>query len=306
MSPLDFNLLNVFDTLYEQRSVTRAAARLGLTQSAVSHALRRLREAIGDPLFVRAGRTLQPTQRATAMAPAIREGLARLRGALVTPGFDPATTRRGFTIAAGSYFCALTIPALVARVRALAPGIAIRVVPVDENLLAALDEGIVDLALGAFGQTPARLTTEPLFGEELVWVAAIGHALAGRPVLLAELNEVPRLTVGTPRPFGTPEGLLITGGLELRAVSDTSDRQTHDPDERGMVYDANTAIEIVGASDLIALVPRRIAETSDAMDRVTILDSGTDHPRIDLQMLWHRKMDGDAGLTWLCEQLTHR
>ena len=90
MLTLDLNLLAIFDAVHELRSVTRAAERLGLTQSAVSHALRRLRDTVGDPLFVRDGRRLQPTARATEMAPAVRDGLAHLRGAVA-----PAASTRG-------------------------------------------------------------------------------------------------------------------------------------------------------------------------------------------------------------------
>ena len=96
MVEVDLNLLRVFDTLYELRSVTRAASRLGLTQSAVSHALGRLRRAIDDPLFVRAPGGLQPTARAVEMAPGVREGLVQLRGALSPTLFDPASAVRRF------------------------------------------------------------------------------------------------------------------------------------------------------------------------------------------------------------------
>ena len=126
MIEIDLNLLRVFDTLIEVRSVTRAAGKLGLTQSAVSHALARLRNALDDPLFVRAPGGLQPTARALEIAPGVREGLAQLRGALSPTEFDPATASRTFTLAAGSYFCVLLVPELIARVRAAAPDVVLR------------------------------------------------------------------------------------------------------------------------------------------------------------------------------------
>src|ERR1700761_1266423 len=112
---LDLNLLRLFDILMEVRSVGRAADRLGLTQSAVSHALGRLRAQVGDPLFVRGRGGLRPTARASEIAPAIRDGLARLRDAFSTPSFAPATATRVFTIGASSYFCATLLPLVIER-----------------------------------------------------------------------------------------------------------------------------------------------------------------------------------------------
>jgi len=201
MTEVDLNLLRVFDTLYELRSVTRAAERLGLTQSAVSHALRRLRDALDDPLFVRAPGGLQPTARAAEIAPGIREGLGQLRGALSPTIFDPATASRRFTIAAGSYFCVLLVPSLVEAARRAAPGIELRVMPMGSELLADLDESVVDLALGAFTRVPARLRTEPLFREEMVWIAAADNPLAQGPLDRERFAAAPRLTISVGRPF---------------------------------------------------------------------------------------------------------
>ena len=115
MSNLDLNLLRVFDAIFELRSVTLTAERLNLTQSAISHALGRLRQAFGDPLFIRHPGGLQPTARAMEIAPGIREGLAQLQEALAPTPFDPATARRRFRITAGGYFCAVLVPELIAR-----------------------------------------------------------------------------------------------------------------------------------------------------------------------------------------------
>src|SRR3954464_8171015 len=97
-SHLDLNLLRIFEALIEERSATRAGARLGLTQSAVSHALNRLRYAVGDPLFVRGPAGMLPTPRATEIAPRIRAGLAQLQAALTPAGFTPAEADRRFVI----------------------------------------------------------------------------------------------------------------------------------------------------------------------------------------------------------------
>ena len=303
MLALDLNLLAVFEAVYELRSVTRAAERLGLTQSAVSHALRRLRDAVGDPLFLRTGGQLQPTARAIEMAPSVRDGLAHLRGA-VTPGaFDPASATRRFTLAAGAYFCVLLVPMLVERMRS-APGVALRVVPVGGDLPAELDDGRVDLALGAFGPVPARLHRHALFADELVWVAAAGSPLADRPLSAAALLATPCLQVGTPRPFGVPPTLMGEGGLDLRGVADTLNRRGGgDAQDRGIVYDALTAAMIVARTDLITRVPRRIADSPGVRGSVAVLATEDDPLRLELGMIWSAKFEADAGLAWLRAQL---
>jgi DNA-binding transcriptional LysR family regulator len=134
MMDIDLNLLRIFDILYDERNVTRAAARLFLTQSAVSHALARLREVLGDPLFMRIPSGLQPTERAHQLAPRLRVALAEIRSAVATPIFDPAKTHQRFVIAAGSYFCMLIVPSLIALARKSAPGITLQIVNISTDV----------------------------------------------------------------------------------------------------------------------------------------------------------------------------
>lgn len=299
MVEVDLNLLRVFDTLYELRSVTRAASRLGLTQSAVSHALGRLRRAIDDPLFVRAPGGLQPTARAVEMAPGVREGLVQLRGALSPTLFDPASAVRRFTIAAGSYFCVLLVPELIARVRELAPGVMVRIQPLGPDLLSELDESSVDLALGAFTRIPSRLTSERLYREELVWIAAAGNPLARAPFDRDALARAPGLTIWVGRPFEALRAAVPEGVLERKVIAETGEAVAADiGEDSAAVYDALTAIAVVGRTDMVALVPRRFAERDDA-HHVVMLDAPEESGGIDLMMLWHGKFDEDAGLAWL-------
>ena len=299
MVEVDLNLLRVFDTLYELRSVTRAASRLGLTQSAVSHALGRLRRAIDDPLFVRAPGGLQPTARAVEMAPGVREGLVQLRGALSPTLFDPASAVRRFTIAAGSYFCVLLVPELIARVRELAPGVMVRIQPLGPDLLSELDESSVDLALGAFTRIPSRLTSERLYREELVWIAAAGNPLARAPFDRDALARAPGLTIWVGQPFEALRAAVPEGVLERKVIAETGEAVAADiGEDSAAVYDALTAIAVVGRTDMVALVPRRFAERDDAR-HVVMLDAPEESGGIDLMMLWHGKFDEDAGLAWL-------
>jgi DNA-binding transcriptional LysR family regulator len=154
MINIDLDLLRVFDVLFDECNVTRAAARLFLSQSAVSHALARLRDVLGDPFFVRIPSGLQPTSRAHQLAPRLRVALAEIRNVVAIPLFDPAKIRQRFVISAGPYFCMLIVPNLIALARKSAPSITLQIVNTSADLAQALDQQQVDIALGAFDRVP--------------------------------------------------------------------------------------------------------------------------------------------------------
>ena len=126
---LDLNLLRVFDALLDERSVTRAGDRLRLSQSAVSHALGRLRLTLDDELFVRRSTGMEPTPRALEIGPALHTALLQMQTALAPAGFDPATTERRFTISAGPYGCAVLMPLVVHTLQEQAPGSTLHIAP---------------------------------------------------------------------------------------------------------------------------------------------------------------------------------
>ncbi len=306
MTPFDLNLLRVFDALFELRSVTRAAERLGLTQSAVSHALGRLRHVIGDPLFVRHPGGLQPTARAIEIAQGIREGLAQLRDALSPSPFDPATARRRFRISAGVYFCTLIIPELIGRTRASAPGVSFTVTSPGSDLLASLDAGTTDIALGAFGRVPPRLASEALFSEQLVWIAGVNNPIVRTPEALAALPADRRIDVVVGKAFPGHGAYSWEGGLErLVATASSSDLdvRTEDPDGPDGVYDPLTAMATVAVTDLVALVPRQLARKGAKMQRIAIIETDADVQHVEMATLWHSRLTGDAGLQWLRAQI---
>lgn len=302
MTNLDLNLLRVFDTLMDLRSVTRAAERLRLTQSAISHALGRLRATLEDPLFVRGPHGLQPTARAMEIAAGVRDGLLRLESALTPSRFDPASVVRRFNLAAGTYFCGQLIPALVERVRKEAPGISFRVFPVSDDPAAALDEGLVDLVLGVFNHMPSRLVSEFLYEEEMVWIAAHpAPSAAGLsdPDILATHQRVVIVANGGRNELGQ-----ITMQDSLRAEFAGREVAQSSPEESITVYDSRTAIAVVASTDLVALVPRRAVQQDEEHHRVRVLQTASAPPLIPISMLWHSKQREDAGLSWARAVLT--
>lgn len=302
MGDFDLNLLRVFDLLYEEESVTKAAARLRLTQSAVSHALARLREILDDPLFVRVPMGLQPTERAHQLAPRLRMALADIQSAVAAPIFDPAKSKRHFTISAGPYFYGITV-ALMDLLRRIAPKVTLQIVNTNPYITQALDQQQVDVVLGAFDKVPARFRSEVLFHDELVWVIGAQHPLANRHLDHKTLLAQPRLGITPTLPSERPP---VPGRDELVrhaivGLGDESESNGPLPATKQMlVYDADLAMAVTAATDMVALVPRCYAETcaSSGQIRVIELPKGRLKP-IEIMMTWHSRQHDDPGSTWL-------
>jgi DNA-binding transcriptional LysR family regulator len=300
MNNMDLNLLRVFDTVIELRSVTRAAERLGLTQPAVSHALGRLRAELGDPLFLRGANGLQPTARAEEIAPGIREGLRQLRGALSPPAFDPMQANRRFTIAAGAYFCTLLVPLLVERLRREAPGVTLHIVQTTEALVSSMDQGTVDIVLAGYLQMPTRFVEEFLFQEDMVWIAAADHPLAGKPFDPAGIAGAPRVMLSTGRLLDVSQAAAVDALYEQHfRTGPPGVALAAGPEDAHTVYDSQTAIEIVARTNMVALAPRRIAARAKQREAIAILSPHENALSFSLSMFWHRKQTADMGLEWL-------
>ena len=301
----DLNLLKVFDLLFEERSVSRVARRLNITQSAVSHSLGRLRTMIGDPLFTRGAGGLHPTARAEDLAPELREAFVRLRIALNPPQFDPRESGRNFTIATGSYICRLLGPRLIALAHDIAPGVGLRIVNVDQALLDELDQGTVDVAIGAFGQVPARIRSTALFTESLVWVASVRHPLAGSQPDGRTLVSQPSVAMTVDYPYRQ----LRSDGAGERMTKPVIDPAMNGPDgpidamfgdnAHARVFDADTAAAIAGQTTLLAKIPRRLARARAREEGLFVFEAETDRRDIEVMMLWHERFEKDPGLAWL-------
>ncbi len=299
MPDLDLNLLRTFDALMKQRSVTRAADRLGVTQPAVSHALARLRKVLDDPLFIRAQTGLQPTARAEEIAGGVRKGLLQLQNALAPTAFDPATAERHFTIGASTYFCTLLIPTLVERIRRQAPRISLRIVPVTETLVALLDQGAVDMALGASARIPARLVAESLYEEKMVWIASRDNPLAGTGTSVDKIPDEVLIRIAPAQPFGAT-GRFEGGDAQSSHGRDQAEWEMPVAMRKGVtVYDSQTAVALVARTDLIARVPEKVAALAVAQGRVVTLDRLADDATYEMVMIWHARQRTDPGLAWL-------
>jgi len=247
------NLLRALEALLDERSVTRAAERLGLSQPTMSAALSRLRAIFNDPLLVRDHRKMIPTHRALQLAGPLTDAMARLRAAIEDgPAFDPRATTRSFHIATTDYGEALVIPPVAAALQKQAPAISLRLtrtgflyVPPRE----ALDSGELDFAIGFFGQptTDASLRAQSLFEDRFVCVASKRHPRIRQRLSFKAFLDIPQIRIIYPgdQTLGTVDVMLQSRGLK-RTVALT-------------VSHLSTVPHIVAESELIGFVPERLA-----------------------------------------------
>jgi DNA-binding transcriptional LysR family regulator len=303
LNSLDLNLLRVFEALLEEGSVTRAAQRLGLTQSAVSHALNRLRYALGDELFVRAPDGMRATPQAAEIAPGVLRGMRQLQAAFAPAEFDPATSTRRFTLDAGTYACAVMLPEVVARLRAEAPRVELRIRNAGPGLVDTLDAGRVDAAIGGFARVPDRFAKEPLFEERLVWVMRADHPMANEPLTIDRLCALPHIIIAMAEDAQVVDGSVVDNGLERRVIWDDGSVQ-REMSAQGKqrivaltVPDSHSALSIVSRTDMVAFVPRRLAL---AFQPFGLKLKDPPYPTLggEISLVWRKDQDS-AALTWL-------
>jgi DNA-binding transcriptional LysR family regulator len=310
ITTLDLNLLRVFDALLQEGSVSRAGVRLGLSQSAVSHALNRLRQALGDELFRRGPAGMQPTARALEIGPAIHAALAQVQTALAPSRFDPAVTERRFTLVAGPYVCSVLAPELIARLRERAPRADLRIMSFSWDAVESLEIGRADIAVGSFESVAERYGYRKLFVESLVWVVRTGHPLAtaGAAPSIEALAEVEHVAVDYPKPDVSPPA-----DRRLRRRPTLEDRGAFEREltRRGLerrvgvvVPDSYTALAVVGRSDMAALAPRRLAERAVQLGALQILEPPYETPPVEIGVLHMRERAGDPAQIWLLDLLT--
>lgn len=308
---LDLNLLRVFDTLIEERSVTRAGERLGLSQSAISHALNRLRYVLGDELFVRMPDGMRPTARAAEIAPRLREGLLQLQLALGPAEFDPARTERRFTITCGEYVGTVLMPGFISKVRALAPNSGLSIRPSNMGVAEALLAGRVDLAIGSFRRVPEPFVCEPLFQETRVWVLSADHPMARDHLTMERLASLSHLIISaTGEDEHAIDGYVSDHGLERLVTRSEVGLLQGVLAERGLhrIIGLTTphfpaALAVVSQSDMAAPLPRRLAAAFADQYRLKLFDPPYPSPPFDMMALWHRDHGAEPATAWLREVL---
>jgi DNA-binding transcriptional LysR family regulator len=288
LANIDLNLLVVFDALVAEGHATRAAAQVGLTQPAVSHALNRLRALFGDPLFVRSPRGMVPTSLAQDIAPSVRSILEQVEGVLRGGrAFDPAASTRQFVLGLSDYAAFVLLPRLTACFDQEAPGVSLVVRNTSRSVgLPMLEDGTVELIAGNFPEPPTHMREELLYEEDFICAGRGDHPNLGEPLDLDRYLALRHIQVSMKgNPSGYVDAVLAEKGLK-RNVAVT-------------VGHFLMAPMLVDASDLVATEPRRLFTPLAGRLPLRLFPPPIDIPPFRVVQTWHSRHDADSGHQWL-------
>jgi DNA-binding transcriptional LysR family regulator len=289
----DLNLLVLFEAVFEELHVGRAAQRLHVSASAVSHGLSRLRRLMNDPLFLRNPKGVVPTERARQLAAPVAEVLTRAREVIArAEKFDPATSRRRFMLGAPDGASAVLLPPLMARLRKSAPGIDIgmrNLIGRFDDALTALDARTLDIAIVPLPEVPARFVSRVLYQEDFVLVTRKGNPLSRR-LTLERYAAAPHLMVSvTGDPHGLVDVLLAERKLTRRVVLTVSN----------FLH----ALAMVAESDLVAALPRHFVAKHAGRYDVVSFEPPLPLMAAPIMAVVPQVATRDSGLAWLLEEL---
>ncbi|KAF7600115.1 MAG: transcriptional regulator [Candidatus Dactylopiibacterium carminicum] len=287
---LNLNLLKALDALLDTHSVTRAAERLNVTQPAMSGMLTRLRDGFDDPLFVRSQRGIVPTQRALALAPALRRILAELDVLLQPVEFDPLTADLTLRIAATDYALSAVALPFLSALKQRAPGIRVALLPVREvQVQTQLEHGELDFALLTPESTPADLHARRLFDERYVCVMRMDHPAAGEPALSLD------------RFCALEHALVSYNGGSFSGVTDEALARAGRTRRVSLSVQSFLVLpEILRQSDLVAVLPERLVADVPGL---RLFDPPVEIPGFTKMLVWHERNHGSPGQRWLRELL---
>lgn len=288
----DLNLLVYLDLLLRERSVTQAAARAAITQSAMSRALNRLREQLNDKLLVQVGRSMELTERAKALQAPLNDVLAQIRTTILAPReFDPATARREFSIAGPDFVDALISGPLVAQLAECAPGVDLHVVGMGPAVRGDILEGRLDLLVGFPPANSASLHARAVLTDRFVCVARRRHpALRRKPMSVDDYVRYPHVLVS---PGGRP------GSFVDRALSENGASRR----VAVRVHSFLLAPDYLLDTDYLLTVPEKVARRIAETHEVVMTEVPVVVPGLTLSMVWHARNNRDRAHMWLRERI---
>lgn len=299
IASLDLNLLRVFNALMQERSVTRAGERIGLSQPAVSSALNRLRHIVGDQLFVREGNTMVPTPRALALGPAIRDAMASIDTVLSEhSSFNPQTAVRTFRILGSDYFSTMLMPELSRRVLVQAPMVLLQFLDGGPRAMPhVLSEGTIDLALSPPVDIPEWATFQFLFKSRLVLVAKRGQSAltkagvkAGTVVPIDVFCDLPQAICSTDGGLSTATDAALARWGRTRRVSLTL------PHFHALAL-------AIAEGHVVGSLPVQFARATAMADGLELFELPVGGEELAMGMYWHRRYESDSAHAWLREHV---
>ncbi len=284
----DLNLMPVFLALMDERNVTRAAERLGITQPALSNALNRLRDTLRDPLFIRERYGMRPTQLAEEMAPVVRTALAQFDELILgQQQFDPAEASRLFTLAPNSYAEFVLMPEVVARLRARADGIKLRLIPFGSDLAeTGAVSGSTEMVIGRITDPPDNIVVQHLMDDGLACVVRAGHPDIGDSISKEQYERLKHVNV-------LPPGRLRAGLFQAL-------------EQRGLRREVAVSVthflavpEMIAATDYCTTLPSQICRRLARDPRLKILPAPADLGTFPVEIAWHVRYRHDPAHRWL-------
>ncbi len=288
-TPFDLNLIAVLDALIRERNVTRAAEQLGMSQSAMSHALRRLRVFFDDPLFVKTGEGMQPTPRALELTQSVLAVMGKIRTDLLTQaGFDAAKARRRFSICMTDMGELIFLPRLIEQLRRSAPHCTIRTIQLPPKTIAsALESGEVDLAVGSLHSMPDGLFQQQLFTRSFVTIVNKKNKTIGERISLERFLALEHIVVALSGKTEESYDSVIEESGHKRKIFLTTPHFLIVP----LIIERNP--------DLIATVPRELAQIFDVYKAVRMVETPIALPHFAIRQHWHPRFHHDAANIWL-------
>lgn len=287
---IDLNLLVAFDALMNERNVTRAAVRVGVSQPAMSAALSRLRKLLGDPLFLRGSGGLLPTQRARDLAEPLSQALAQIEATLVNKAeFVPANASLVWNLGLQDYPSFVLLPPLLDTLARQAPGIALNVRAFNDRNHAVdlLDAGVIDAAVGVPPtQAEGRIFTRPLLSDEFVTLLARNNPAARRGMSMKSFLSLPHVLV-------SPEG-------DRHGIVDQALAQVGKVRKLGLTLPQMFAVPgVVARTHMTATVLKRFALSSECAADLLLFPPPLTLPAITFHLTWHRRNDASLAQMWL-------
>jgi len=292
---LDLNLFVVFDALMQERHVTRAASRLGLSQPAVSAALRRLRETLGDPLLVRTRGGMRPTPRAEQIFSTVAQSLDSIQSVLQRgSSFSPRTTERAFTVMMSDIGEIVYLPRLIECLQREAPGVTLSIRRLARpRVHEDLASGSIDLAIGWIDRS-GDLRREALFAEDFVCIVRPGHPRIRRKLTPAQFASEWHLVVGRHDVGSDPFFRAADGDLERRLAGAARQRKI-----AVQVPHFLAVPNIIANTDLLCVVPRQLAEVYANLGQVRVVALPIKGDSFKVSQFWHKRANDDPGNAWL-------
>jgi DNA-binding transcriptional LysR family regulator len=288
---IDLNLLVIFEALYSTGSTSRAAERLGMSQPAVSNALARLRDLIGDPLFVREARGLKPTGKSHEIIGPVRDALTVIgRQFVAADTIDLATYKRLFRIIMADPYEPILMPSIIRTIAAHAPGIEIECVPATAQYVDDIRDGSIDLACFAFPTDTSDIVAKALCPVDFVVISRRDHPEIRKPLDVETLRRLPQISVSR----------------ELRGLTGIDKNLIASGTHRRVPYMAAKIWSIppmVQRTDLIGFLPRLfVNEIADNFE-LDVHEVPFAMPEQHAFLLWHVNSESDPGHKWLREQM---